>query len=130
MREIARQCDLPESTLRLYRDEFEVFLPAVGEGKRRRYPEQSMQRLRLIASWKKEGRGALEIREELSRRKEPTERAHRRTQEERMDELVALVRAQGEQLAALRAEVGELRRERARRLDFDSPHQHEALDQH
>lgn len=109
MREIARQCDIPESTLRVYRDEFEAFLPAVGEGKRRRYPDESLERLRLIAGWKKEGRASAQIREELSRRKQPTERARRKTQEDRLDELVILARAQAEQLSTLRAEMGELR---------------------
>ena len=122
MREIARQCEIPESTLRVYRDEFEVFLPAVGEGKRRRYPDESLERLRLIARWKKEGRASAQIREELSRRKQPTEHARRKTHEDRLDELVFLMRAQAEQLAALRAEVGELRAQVQRKtvpLGFD-----------
>ena len=71
MREIARECEIPESTLRVWRDEFEAFLPAVGEGKRRRYPEESLERLRQLVAWKKSGLPSDQIRAELARRSAP-----------------------------------------------------------
>ncbi|WP_395091175.1 MerR family transcriptional regulator [Armatimonas sp.] len=111
MREIARQCELPESTLRVWRDEFEAFLPAIGEGKRRRYPETTQELLRQVVGWKKAGMPSEQIRSELARRVTPKERGQRRNTESQLDELLALVRAQGSELAALRAEVGELRRQ-------------------
>ncbi len=116
MREIARQCELPESTLRVWRDEFEAFLPAIGEGKRRRYPETTQALLRQIAGWKKAGMPSEQIRSELARRTTPKERGQRRNTESQLDELLALVRTQTSELAALRAEVGELRRQAGRQV--------------
>ena len=109
MREIARQCELPESTLRVWRDEFEAFLPAIGEGKRRRYPEASQELLRQLAGWKKAGLPPEQIRSELAKRSTPRAQSSRRTTESQLEEVLALVRAQSAELAALRAEVGELR---------------------
>jgi DNA-binding transcriptional MerR regulator len=48
IREIARELSLPESTIRYYRDAFALYLPAWGMGRRRRYPPQSLEILRLI----------------------------------------------------------------------------------
>jgi len=49
IREIARELNLPESTIRYYRDAFTMYLPAWGTGRRRRYPPESLELLRLIA---------------------------------------------------------------------------------
>lgn len=49
LRAIARALDLPESTVRYYRDQFEPYLPADGRGRRRRYGEDAVRRLRRIA---------------------------------------------------------------------------------
>src|SRR5262245_46271126 len=49
IRDIARELNLPESTIRYYRDAFTVYLPAWGMGRRRRYPPESLELLRLIA---------------------------------------------------------------------------------
>lgn len=111
MREIARQCAIPESTLRVWRDEFEAFLPAEGEGKRRRYSEATQEQLVTLVEWKKVGMPSEQIRSELVRRAAPQEKQRRRTTETQLEELLGLVRAQASELAALRAEVGELRRQ-------------------
>ena len=111
MREIARQCELPESTLRVWRDEFEAFLPAVGEGKRRRYPESTQEQLMKLVAWKKSGMPSELIRRELAKRGSPKEKTLRRTTESQLEEVLVLMRAQASELAALRAEVGELRRQ-------------------
>jgi DNA-binding transcriptional MerR regulator len=49
LREIARELNLPESTIRYYRDAFEIYIPAVGLGRRRRYPAKALDILRVIA---------------------------------------------------------------------------------
>ena len=49
MAEIARRLDLPESTVRYYRDRFPEFVPAVGEGRARRYQPAALEVLRFIA---------------------------------------------------------------------------------
>jgi DNA-binding transcriptional MerR regulator len=49
LREIAREMNLPESTLRYYRDAFELHIPTVGLGRRRRYPGASREIFQLIA---------------------------------------------------------------------------------
>ena len=47
--EIARELGLPESTVRYYRDAFAGYLPAVGTGRRRRYPLEAIPLLRVVA---------------------------------------------------------------------------------
>ncbi|MBI4420753.1 MAG: MerR family transcriptional regulator [Gemmatimonadetes bacterium] len=49
LREIARELNLPESTIRYYRDAFALYLPAVGMGRRRRYPADVLELFRVIA---------------------------------------------------------------------------------
>jgi DNA-binding transcriptional MerR regulator len=49
VRELAEQLSLPESTVRYYRDAFLDHVPAVGTGRRRRYPPAALAVLRSIA---------------------------------------------------------------------------------
>ncbi|MFQ6046085.1 MAG: MerR family transcriptional regulator [Gemmatimonadales bacterium] len=66
LRDIARELDLPESTVRYYRDAFAHHIHTVGSGRRRRYPAEAVATLRLIALWYGEGKGREEIERELS----------------------------------------------------------------
>jgi DNA-binding transcriptional MerR regulator len=109
LRDIATSLTTPESTLRLYRDEFEEFVATSGQGRRRRYPEESVQILRRIVERKRGGWPSARIREELAREVTPQARSRRRTQEERLDEVIGLLTAQTEEIAMLRAEVAALR---------------------
>jgi DNA-binding transcriptional MerR regulator len=59
--ELARELGLPESTTRYYRDVFAPFVPSVGLGRRRRYPEEALATLRFIARAFAEGRTRDEI---------------------------------------------------------------------
>lgn len=56
LRAIASELGLPESTVRYYRDRYAAFLPSVGRGRRRRYPPETLQLLRLIADQYAENR--------------------------------------------------------------------------
>jgi DNA-binding transcriptional MerR regulator len=47
--EIAKHLELPESTVRYYRDRFSAYVPAVGEGRSRRYRPEALAVLRFIA---------------------------------------------------------------------------------
>ncbi|MBI4502559.1 MAG: MerR family transcriptional regulator [Gemmatimonadetes bacterium] len=49
LREVARELGLPESTVRYYRDAFALYIPTVGLGRRRRYPEDALDVFRIIA---------------------------------------------------------------------------------
>jgi DNA-binding transcriptional MerR regulator len=110
LKELAIKLGVPESTLRLYRDEFDELVPvAGGEGRRRRYGPEGTETLRLIVGWKREGKPAAAIRAELERRAAPRERARRRDTDGRLDEVSALLTAQAGEIALLRAEVGALR---------------------
>ena len=111
LKEIAQTVQMPESTLRLYRDEFEEFLPAHGEARRRRYSETTAANLRRVAGWKRDGWTATQIRDTLAREAEPEAKARRRNTDERLDEIAALLRAQAGEVAMLRVEVGALRAE-------------------
>jgi DNA-binding transcriptional MerR regulator len=50
LREIARELNLPESTIRYYRDAFAAYIPTVGMGRRRRYPAEALELFRTIAA--------------------------------------------------------------------------------
>lgn len=65
IREIARQLALPESTVRYYRDAFVAFVPAVGVGRRRRYPSSAVAILRSVAQGFAAGKNREEIAAEL-----------------------------------------------------------------
>ena len=47
--ELARKLEIPESTTRYYRDVFAPYVPSVGMGRRRRYPEEALSVLRFVA---------------------------------------------------------------------------------
>ncbi len=64
--ELARELNLPESTTRYYRDVFSPYVPSVGSGRRRRYPEEALTVLRFIAEAFAAGRTRDEIREALT----------------------------------------------------------------
>jgi len=65
LRQIASQLDLPESTVRYYRDAFATHIATVGMGRRRRYPEEAVTTLRLIADAYARGRTRDEIDAQL-----------------------------------------------------------------
>lgn len=66
LRDIATALNLPESTVRYYRDAFAHHLPTVGTGRRRRYPPEAVATLRMIALWYHEGKTRNWIEQELS----------------------------------------------------------------
>jgi DNA-binding transcriptional MerR regulator len=109
LKDLARSLELPESTLRLYRDEFDDLIPTVGSGRRRRYTAEGADVLRRIVKWRREGRAAGEIRSALARERQPRERVRRRNTDERLDEIAARLTAQAGEIAMLRVEVEALR---------------------
>ena len=114
LREIADRLKMPESTLRLYRDEFEEFVVARGEGRRRRYEDPVAHTLEQIAGWKRAGWKSDVIRDALKKRELPVAQARRRTADDRLDELIALVRAQQGEIAQVRASLETQKNEIAR----------------
>lgn len=114
LREIAEAIQMPESTLRLYRDEFEEFVGARGEGRRRRYDDRAARTLGNIADWKRAGWKGDAIRDALKKQERPEAQARRRTTDDRLDELVLLTRASLGELATLRASVEAQKNEIAR----------------
>ncbi len=67
MAEIARQLNLPESTVRYYRDRFPEFVPAVGDGRGRRYRPEALDVLQTIADAMREGTPAEDVAAALAR---------------------------------------------------------------
>lgn len=53
--EIARRLDIPASTVSYYRDKFRQYIPELGEGRHRRYTEESYEVLRFIADCMRSG---------------------------------------------------------------------------
>lgn len=65
LRQIASQLDRPESTVRYYRDAYAAHIATVGLGRRRRYPEEAVTTLKLIADAYAQGRTRDEIDAQL-----------------------------------------------------------------
>lgn len=74
LRDIATKLQLPESTVRYYRDAFAHHVPTVGSGRRRRYPPEAVAMLRLIAVLYQEGRSRDQVEYELSQLDAPEPR--------------------------------------------------------
>jgi DNA-binding transcriptional MerR regulator len=66
--DIARALDLPESTVRYYRDRFSEFVPSVGEGRTRRYRAEALEVLRCIADAMRARTPAEDVRAALQAR--------------------------------------------------------------
>lgn len=49
IKEIAKRLGLPESNIRYYRDKFEDYIPHVGQGRKRRYREDIVEKFSMIA---------------------------------------------------------------------------------
>lgn len=64
--EMAKISNIPESTLRFYRDKYSEFIPYVGDGRKRRYKVQALEALRIIAEESNRSTTAEEIAERLS----------------------------------------------------------------
>ncbi len=56
LKEVADKLDLPESTVRYYRDAFLDHIPSIGTGRRRRYPPAAVAVLRTLAAGYAAGR--------------------------------------------------------------------------
>ena len=68
IRDIARQLELPESTVRFYRRNFAELVPGVGEGRRRRYPPPAVDIIKHIADGYRSNKTKAQIRAELESR--------------------------------------------------------------
>lgn len=65
--EIARQLNLPESTARYYKNKFSTYIQSYGNGRKKRYGEEAIEALRLIAEMYNRNANATEIEDALSR---------------------------------------------------------------
>jgi DNA-binding transcriptional MerR regulator len=111
-KELAESATIPESTLRVYRDEFEDYLPASGEGRKRRYGTEAAKTLQRIVALKQEGKSRESIRAELSKTHEaqtPQTRVKVRTQETQNDAILLQLAALQQEIVGLRVEVAALR---------------------
>jgi DNA-binding transcriptional MerR regulator len=64
--EIAKELNMPESTVRYYRDRFINYIPFTGKGRGRRYRRETIDILRFIAEGFNRSLNAAEIEEGLS----------------------------------------------------------------
>jgi DNA-binding transcriptional MerR regulator len=117
LRELADQLALPESTVRYYRDAFLDHIPAVGTGRRRRYPPAAFAVLRSIARGYSAGlsraevlkriEGAVPAGEPIASAPDPVPRTSRRppasetAEVTNLDLLAAIVDGEREQREAL-----------------------------
>ncbi len=62
LKEISRRLQVPESSIRYYRDRFLDYLPARGQGRKRRYKRQALDIFRTIVQGYKNDRNAEEIK--------------------------------------------------------------------
>lgn len=59
--ELARNLGLPESTTRYYCNRFAEYLPSVGEGRRKRYKPEALEKLRTIAETMRRDKNAYAV---------------------------------------------------------------------
>ena len=45
LKQIAKTLDIPEATVRYYRDALDIFIPCHGTGRTRRYPQEALELL-------------------------------------------------------------------------------------
>jgi len=58
--------NIPESTVRYWRDKYSEFLPYTGAGRKRRYPEEALEVLRFICGYSERSANAEDIIEALT----------------------------------------------------------------
>lgn len=121
MKELALKWGVPETTLRLLREEFADVIPVVGEGRRRRYTEEGAAVLKQIVAWRQEGWSSVKIRTELHRTRQPQAGVVRRASEEHQQEMLARLAAQSTEITLLKVEVSALRSEIARLVETLRP---------
>ncbi len=63
---MAQELNLPESTVRYYRDRFKNYVPAVKKGGRKVYEDQALEALRIIAEGLRKGETAATVEDRLS----------------------------------------------------------------
>jgi DNA-binding transcriptional MerR regulator len=66
VRQLADALELPESTVRYYRDTYAAYMPVVGTGSRRLYPDETLKRLRVIRNSYEKGLRRSEIEARLT----------------------------------------------------------------
>ncbi len=66
--EIARELELPESTLHYWKNRFAPYLPSVGRNRQKRFKPEAVEVFRLIAQRLRSGHPSQDIMAELSRR--------------------------------------------------------------
>jgi DNA-binding transcriptional MerR regulator len=65
--EISKILNIPESTLRFYRNKFEKFIPYFGEGRKKRYAEEAINIFKEIAELLRNNVTADDVAEHLTR---------------------------------------------------------------
>jgi len=65
IKELSSILNVPESTLRYYRDRFEEFIPVVGKGRKRRYKQESIEIFKQIIKGYEEDLTTKQIRNNL-----------------------------------------------------------------
>ncbi|WP_371381620.1 MerR family transcriptional regulator [Sporomusa aerivorans] len=68
IKDISQEIGIPQSTLRYYRDLFMEFLPATGEGKKRRFYPEAVDVFKAIAKGMHQNKNADDIAKDLNNR--------------------------------------------------------------
>ena len=66
IKKLGELLDVPESTVRYWRDRYSEFIPYSGTGRKRRYPAEALEVLRLICDYSERSSNAEDIKEALS----------------------------------------------------------------
>lgn len=64
--EISKRLQVPESTIRSWRDRYDDFIPSSGKGRKKRFPDEALAVFRMIAEQSADGATATAIAERLS----------------------------------------------------------------
>lgn len=111
--DIAKLLNVPESTVRTWRDNFQAYIPADGEGRTRRYTEASIQVFQLIYQYKQQGKKEEEIKKllESAQTEKKTLALMDSPKEITIHDVKEIVAAFIGEINALRVEVADLKAE-------------------
>lgn len=106
--DIAKHLQLPESTVRTWRDQFSLFVPGTGEGRARRFSEEEFQLFLEIAHHKQQRLTVPEITDRLTKRHALTMPDESHPEESLAQNLPQIIYRMAEHIATLQTRLDQM----------------------
>lgn len=114
--DIAKKLNLPESTVRTWRDQFALFIPGEGEGRARRYSEDELALFLEISHYKNQRLTVPEITKKLANRHAITVTDDLPDTTEQPD-LAQLILRMAQEISTMREHIKNLEQHQEQRFD-------------